>query len=153
MGDKKAIQPPSKEKSDGLNLFGNASDIPDSQTLISLRLLEKTNPDLFQKLARQETRFLQTAIYSVEADPLLKLKLGGDTLTASMNLAKILRSRVEKQALDKRIDGTVDALVKHEETGLRMEPIPNFLDEKEGRLVLTTGTGFGLVTKDKPVEF
>ena len=147
MADKKALQPPSKEKSQGFNLFGNTSGIPDSQTLISLRLLEKTNTPLFQKLAKQETRFLQTAIYAIESDPLLKIKMGSDTLTASMNLAKILRERVEQKALDNRIDKTVEALVTHEQTGLGAMGIPNidFLGDKAGRLQLKKQTGGGLV--------
>ena len=114
----KVIKAPSKERSSGFNLFGNTSDIPDSQTLISLRLLEKTNEPLFRRLAKSETRFLQTAIYAVEADAFLKQQLGSDTLTAAMNLSKILRDRVEKRALDNRINGTVSALVRHEQNNL-----------------------------------
>ena len=40
--------------------------------------------------------------------------MGGDTLTASVNLAKLLRERAEKKHFDSRIDKTVNALIKNE---------------------------------------
>ena len=102
--------------SDGkyLNIFGNTEDIPSSSSLVSLRLLKDANPDAFGTLAREETRFLSSAMSLVRNDPLLKLKMGGDTLTASVNLAKLLRERAEKKHFDSRIDGVVKELIKNE---------------------------------------
>ena len=40
--------------------------------------------------------------------------MGGDTLTASVNLAKLLRERAEKKHFDSRIDKTVEALINNE---------------------------------------
>ena len=102
--------------SDGkyLNIFGNTEDIPSSSSLVSLRLLKDANPEAFGTLAKEETRFLASAMSLVRNDPLLKLKMGGDTLTASVNLAKLLRQRAEKKHFDQRIDGVVDELIKNE---------------------------------------
>ena len=97
-----------------LNIFGNTEDIPSSSSLVSLRLLRDANNEAFGDLAREETRFLSSAMSLVRNDPLLKLKMGGDTLTASTNLAKLLRERAERRAFNKRIDPIVDELVKNE---------------------------------------
>ena len=50
----------------------------------------------------------------VRNDPLIRMKLGGDKLTASVNLAKILRERAEKKHFEDRIDGAVDKLIDYE---------------------------------------
>ena len=97
-----------------LNIFGNTEDIPSSSSLVSLRLLKDANPKAFGTLAQEETRFLASAMSLVRNDPLLKLKMGGDTLTASVNLAKLLRERAEKKHFDSRIDKTVNALISNE---------------------------------------
>ena len=96
------------------NIFGNTESIPSSSSLVSLRLLRDANPEAFSDLAKEETRFLASAMALVRNDPLLKLKLGGDTLTASVNLSKILRERAERQHYESRIDGVVKELVDYE---------------------------------------
>ena len=106
-----------REKQSGnqfLNIFGNTESIPSSSSLVSLRLLSQANPEAFQDLAKEETRFLASAMSLIRSDPLLKLKLGGDTLTASVNLSKILRERAERAHYEKRISGVVDKLVDYE---------------------------------------
>ena len=100
-----------------LNIFGNAEDVPSSSSLVSLRLLKDANPEAFDHLAKEETRFLASAMALVKQDPLLKLKMGSDTLTASVNLARELRRRAEKRSFDQRIDFTVDQLISKELAG------------------------------------
>ena len=100
-----------------LNIFGNTEDVPSSSSLVSLRLLKDANPEAFDHLAKEETRFLASAMALVKRDPLLKLKMGSDTLTASVNLARELRRRAEKRSFDQRIDFAVDALIDKELAG------------------------------------
>ena len=123
-----------------LNIFGNTEDVPSSSSLVSLRLLKDANPQAFEHLAKEETRFLASAMALVKQDPLLKLKMGSDTLTASVNLARELRRRAEKRSFDQRIDFTVDQLIDKELAGYgnsfnrRVARGAVFYDNKQNKL-------------------
>lgn len=54
-----------------LGLHGSGSVVPSASSLISLSLLEKTNPTVFKKLAGQQTKFLASALVLLEKDPYL----------------------------------------------------------------------------------
>ena len=95
-------------------LFSNQQDVPDANTLLSLKLLKDANPDAFQGLAQEETRFLAASLALVRSDPYLKLKMGNDSISAAINLAGVLKNRAEKKHLEHRIDATADALLAHE---------------------------------------
>lgn len=85
-----------------------------SSNLVSLRLLKEANQEAFGEIAKEETRFLASAMAIVKMDPLIRMKLGGDKLTASVNLARMLRERAEKKHFNDRIDGAVQKLIDYE---------------------------------------
>ena len=98
----------------GLGLYGSLQGTPPVETLLSLRLLKDTNQELFQDLAKEETKFLTSAISLVRNDPLLRLKFGGDVLTASLNLSKQLKLHAEELNIKDRLDTMTRGLNKAE---------------------------------------
>lgn len=96
------------------NVFGQTESIPSQQTLVSLKLLKEANRPMFEHLMRHEARFLTTAVQAVSNNEFLKMKLGGDVLTASVNLSRLLRSRAEKKVFDEQMDPIVQNLISAE---------------------------------------
>lgn len=89
-----------------LNLFDLEPAIPDANTLLSLKMLKEANPVVFKGLAEESTRFLSAALGLVRQDDFLRIKLGGNNITAAMRLAPILKQRAEEQHIKQRIDAT-----------------------------------------------
>ena len=102
-----------------LGIFGNSPAVPSSDLLIALRLLKDAagvgpGQQAFQQLAVDELKWLNAGLAMVKSDPFLRIKMGGDNLTAAVNLAGILRSRAEAVHFQARIDEHVKPLVKNE---------------------------------------
>lgn len=94
----------------GLGIYGNLQGQPPVETLLSLRLLKDANRGAFEDLAKEETKFLTASLALVKNDPLLRLKMGGDVLTASLNLAKQLKVHAEDKLFKDRLESMIDGL-------------------------------------------
>ena len=86
----------------GLGLFGNMPPIPQQENLVNLKLLKSAAPLVAKAVEEEETMFLNTAMSMIKKDPYLRIKMGGDLMTSSTNLAKMLRSQVEATWLERR---------------------------------------------------
>ena len=132
----------------GLGLYGSLQGTPPVETLLSLRLLKDSNETLFKELAREETKFLTGAIALVRNDPMLRLKFGGDVLTASLNLSKQLKVHAEELNIRDRLDTLAKAMNEIEINSISKDLQPSgintfqFLD-KDGALGHDNGKKFG----------
>lgn len=125
MADAAPQQAAPAPQAQGLGLFGNMPALPQQETLVNLKLLKEVSPELFNEIGQEETLFLKAATSMIKGDAYLRIKLGGDLMTASMNLAKILRSQVEQVWLERRTKTVVQSLVgyKQAELGPAFQPI------------------------------
>ena len=95
-----------------LNLFDLEPAIPDANTLLSLKLLKEANPVAFTGLAEKSTQWLAAALSLVKTDKFLRVKFGGDNINAEMQLAPIIKRRVEEKHIQIRMDQMADGLLK-----------------------------------------
>lgn len=95
-----------------LNLFDLEPAVPDANTLLSLKLLKEANPDAFTGLAQESTQWLASALALVRSDPFLRVKFGGDNINAAMQLAPIIKQRVEEKHIQARMDQMADGLLE-----------------------------------------
>ena len=106
----------------GINPLGNVGNlfeihgadpaVPTADTLISLKLLSEADP-AYKKMMKEELKFLTAARSLLRADTYLRIKMGGDNLSASMRLANVLKARSETKHLNERLDNVVGALNQH----------------------------------------
>ena len=128
----------------GLGIYGNLSGTPPIETLLSLRLLKDADPQSFQDLSKNETRFVSASLALIKNDPLLRLKLGGDVLTATLNLSKQLKAHCEQKLFTDRLENMIDALNLNELRGIdtNLIPRPNidakFSDSRPGNATTYT---------------
>ena len=96
-------------KSDGgfFQLHGTSPVVPESNTLLSLKLLADTNPNMFKKLSSETTKWLAASMSLLENDSYLRIRMGGDLLQGSIALPDILKKRAEERHFESRIDNMV----------------------------------------------
>lgn len=114
----------------GLGIYGSLQGQPPVETLLSLRLLKDANKEAFEDLAREETKFLSASLALVKNDPLLRLKMGGDVLTSSLNLAKQLKVHAEDKLFKDRIEAMIDGLNTAELRAISDELVPRHDEAK-----------------------
>lgn len=95
-----------------LNLFDLEPAVPDANTLLSLKLLKEADPDAFAGLAQESVRWLALGLSLVRSDPFLRVKFGGDNINAAMQLAPILKRRVEEKHVQARLDQMADGALE-----------------------------------------
>ena len=95
-----------------LNLFDLEPAVPDANTLLSLKLLKEANPAAFTGLATDSTKWLAASLSLVRNDDYLRVKFGGDNINAAMQLAPIIKRRVEEKHIQARMDQMADGMLK-----------------------------------------
>ena len=87
-----------------LGIHGGGSTVPSASSLISLSLLEKTNPHVFKKLASESTKWLSSALILLEKDPYMKVKFGSNLLEGAVALSEILKKDAEERHFKARLE-------------------------------------------------
>ena len=106
---------PAPLRGDGMStyfqLFNDEPAIPDANELLSLKILKEANPDAFESIAADETKWLAVAFGLLKRDPYLQVQLKGRGVRQAMKLANLLKQKAEERHFTNRIDGVVTKMV------------------------------------------
>lgn len=92
-----------------MELYAHESTIPNINSLVSLKMLKDADP-AFGPLMHEETKWLKAGLSVLRNDPYLRLKMGGDGISAAMKMAGVLKARAEYKNLVDRVDETVTSI-------------------------------------------
>ena len=122
-------------------LFNDEPAIPDANELLSLKILKDANPDAFDSIAADETKWLAVAFGLLKRDPYLQVQLKGRGIRQAMKLANLLKQKAEERHFTNRIDGVVSKMVdaRFKEGGweqlgaMSQEKVNEFLKEENNQ--------------------
>ena len=103
----------------GNQAIPSSSAVPDSNTLLAFKLLsdswkEDNDGNIFNKLMKEEMKYLVSGISLLQNDPYLQVKLGGVNLNNAGYLANALKSKVSELELRERIEPSAKNLLKQQ---------------------------------------
>ena len=83
----------------------------DANELLSLKILKDANPDAFQNLAAEETKWLALSLGLLRRDVYLQVMMGGKGVRQAMKLSGLIKNRVEQAHFNHRISGVVERML------------------------------------------
>ena len=110
--------------------FNSEPAVASADELLSIKLLEKANPEVFGGLAREETKWLAGAFKLLEVSPYLRSKLNGKGIAQAGQLAAVLKNRAETLFFQSQIDEVVDNFIAHEKNSPSLAYLDDFTDTK-----------------------